>query len=76
MEGERFFDLRRWGIAEQVLNTYLAAEQVRRPYLLGAATYTARHALFPIPATQIELSRIIDPATGTQTDVLVQNNGW
>ncbi len=76
MEGERFFDLRRWGIAEQVLNTYLAAEQVRRPYLLGAATYTARHALFPIPATQIELSRIIDPATGTQTDVLVQNPNW
>ena len=76
MEGERFFDLQRWGIAEQVLNDYIAAEQVRRPYLAASATFSARHALFPIPARQIELSRLTDPETGEQTDVLIQNTGW
>jgi hypothetical protein len=75
MEGERFFDLRRWGIAEQVLNEYIGAEQVRRPHLTGAAAYTSRYALFPIPSLQIELSRVVD-ASGTTTDILVQNPGW
>jgi hypothetical protein len=70
MEGERFFDLRRWGIAEQVLNAFIAAEQVRRPYLAAAAAFTARHALFPIPTVQIELSRV------EGADVLVQNPNW
>ncbi|UCG88048.1 MAG: RagB/SusD family nutrient uptake outer membrane protein [Gemmatimonadota bacterium] len=76
MEGERFFDLRRWRTAEQVLNDYIAAEQVRRPYLAASATFSARHALFPIPAIQIELSRLADLETGAQKDVLVQNPGW
>jgi hypothetical protein len=70
MEGERFFDLRRWGIAEQVLNAFLTAEQVRRPYLAPAAAFSGRHALYPIPTVQIELSRV------EGADVLVQNPGW
>ena len=76
MEGERFFDLRRWETAEEVLNDYIAVEQARRPYLGAAAVYTDRHALFPIPHVQIELGRITDPETGEQTDMLVQNLGW
>jgi hypothetical protein len=76
MEGERFFDLRRWGIAQQVLTSYLLVEQNRRPYLTGTAPYTYRHNLFPIPRVQIELSRITDPETGEQIDMLVQNPGW
>jgi hypothetical protein len=75
MEGERFFDLKRWGIAETVLNDYMDAEVVRRPYLSGRATFTSRHMLFPIPPLQIELSRITDEA-GVVTDILVQNDGW
>jgi hypothetical protein len=74
-EGERFYDLRRWGIAEQVLNTFIAAEQVRRPYLVASATFAAKHALFPIPTVQIELSRVTD-LSGQTTDYLVQNPGW
>jgi hypothetical protein len=70
MEGERFFDLRRWGIAQQVLTYYLLVEQTRRPYLTAAAPYTYRHALFPIPSVQIELSRV------DGEDRLVQNPGW
>ncbi len=69
MEGERFFDLRRWGIAEQVLNDYVAIEGARRPYLRNAA-YTSRHVLFPIPTLQIEMSRVYGE------DRLVQNPGW
>jgi hypothetical protein len=70
MEGERFFDLRRWGIAQQVLTYYLLVEHKRRPYLQGAAPYTYRHNLFPIPSVQIELSRV------DGEDRLVQNPGW
>ncbi|UCD23175.1 MAG: RagB/SusD family nutrient uptake outer membrane protein, partial [Gemmatimonadota bacterium] len=70
MEGERFFDLRRWGTAPQVLNTYLAAEVRRLPHLAAAATFADRHALYPLPTLQIELSQ----ENGEQT--LVQNTGW
>jgi hypothetical protein len=70
MEGERFFDLRRWGTAETVLNAYVAAEANRRSFLLGAAAYTSRHALFPLPSVQIELSRV------GEDDLLQQNTGW
>jgi hypothetical protein len=70
MEGHRFFDLRRWGIADQVLNDYVAVEQNRRAYLSGAAAVTARYNLYPIPAVQIELSRV-----GGE-DRLQQNAGW
>jgi hypothetical protein len=76
MEGERFFDLRRWGIAQQVLTSYLLVEQDRRPYLTAAAPYTYRHNLFPIPAFQIEMSRITDTETGERMNMLVQNPGW
>ena len=70
MEGHRFFDLRRWGIAEQVINDYLAAEGARRSFLTAAAPYTSRYNLYPIPALQIELSKV------EGTDMLVQNTGW
>jgi hypothetical protein len=70
MEGQRFFDLRRWGIAEQVINDYLAVEENRRLYLTAAQVFGTRHHLFPIPAIQIELSKV-----GTE-ERLVQNPGW
>jgi len=70
MEGQRFFDLRRWGDADTVLNNYVAAELSRRGYLSVAAAYATRHHLYPLPSLQIELSRV-----GT-TDRLCQNPGW
>jgi hypothetical protein len=75
MEGERFFDLRRWGIAETVIAQYLAREATRRTWLTAASPYSARHNLFPIPITQIELSRVTDDA-GNAVDRLLQNPGW
>jgi hypothetical protein len=75
MEGQRFFDLRRWGTADQVLNAYLkgvggGAEETRRLHLAAAETFTSRHLLYPIPPIQIELSRV------GGTEMLAQNPGW
>ena len=69
MEGQRFFDLRRWGIAETVLNAYIGVEKTRRLQLGNAAAYTARHQLFPIPNIQIQLSK-------GKGGGLTQNTGW
>lgn len=70
MEGHRYFDLRRWGIAQQVLNNYVSVEQNRREYLTGADQYSERNNLYPIPSVQIELSTV----EGEKR--LVQNPGW
>lgn len=70
MEGQRFFDLRRWGIMENILNTYVGVEQSRRSFLSAANSLTERYMLYPIPTTQIELSEV----DGEKR--LVQNPGW
>lgn len=77
MEGQRLFDLRRWGIADATLNAYIngvggGAEKssARRLYLANAEAFGARHRLYPIPSIQIELSRV------TGADRLKQNPGW
>jgi hypothetical protein len=70
MEGQRFFDLRRWGAADSTITNYLASEKARIPYLAQAAPFTARYAYYPIPSVQIELSKV-----GT-TSRLTQNTGW
>lgn len=70
MEGQRFFDLKRWGIAPGVLNAYIAEEQTRRVFLSAAAQVTDRYNLYPIPSVQIELSQV------EGEDRLVQNEGW
>jgi hypothetical protein len=75
MEGQRFFDLRRWGIADQMLNAYLngmagGAEKIRRPQLASAETFSTKHFLYPIPDLQLQLSTV-----GT-TSKLQQNPGW
>jgi hypothetical protein len=70
MEGQRFFDLRRWGAADTTINNYLSSETPRRGYLALAAAYAARHNLYPIPSVQIQLSKV-----GTE-ERLVQNPGW
>ncbi len=70
MEGHRFFNLRRWGIAKEVLNDYIAVEETRRNYLTGASPYEDRHDLYPLPTVQIELSEV------DGEDRLIQNPGW
>jgi hypothetical protein len=75
MEGQRLFDLRRWGIAATELNGYLTGvgggrEDTRRLYLANAEPFTVRHNLHPIPNIQIELSKV-----GSENR-LTQNPGW
>ena len=57
MEGQRWFDLCRWGVAKSTMDTYIASEteEVRKE----CATFIAgKNELFPIPAKEIELSGI------------------
>jgi hypothetical protein len=75
MEGQRLFDLRRWGTAATELNGYLTGvgggrEDTRRLYLANAEAFGTKHQLYPIPNIQIELSKV-----GTENR-LVQNPGW
>lgn len=68
-EGHRFYDLVRWGTADQELNAYLAYESPKLP--LGAfsgAKYTpGQDELLPIPQDQIDL---------IGADILKQNPGY
>lgn len=57
LEGHRFFDLKRWGVAKQVLNDYLSVESSKRTYLKDATPFSDKHNLYPIPSVQIELSK-------------------
>lgn len=67
MEGHRLFDLRRWGVAEQVLTDYYANE-ARTIANFGekVRAYEARFNLSPIPRDAIDLSG----------NVLIQNPGY
>jgi starch-binding outer membrane protein, SusD/RagB family len=54
MEGHRFFDLVRWGIAATDLNAYLSVEGVRRATTLAGATFVAgKHEYYPIPSAAL-----------------------
>ena len=53
MEGHRFFDIVRWGIADQVMTSYLDMEQNRRSYLKGAKFVKGKHEYYPIPQAEI-----------------------
>ncbi len=57
MEGHRMFDLRRWGVAKQVMNEYFVNE-ARTITNFGDKVnpYEDKHNLFPIPLSAIDLS--------------------
>ena len=56
-EGERFFDLVRWGIAEKTLNDYIEIEKVRRPFLATAHFTAGRDEYLPIPQSEITFTK-------------------
>lgn len=66
MEGGRFFDLVRWGIAAEYLNAYFESEKSKRTYLQAAHFEKGRDEYLPIPTNQINYSK------GTY----VQNANW
>jgi hypothetical protein len=70
MEGHRFFDLVRWGIAASTLNAYYAVEGTKRAYLRGVQFTANKHEYFPIPLQEIVNSQLKGQPT------LKQNPGY
>ncbi|MDR3252610.1 MAG: RagB/SusD family nutrient uptake outer membrane protein [Tannerella sp.] len=66
LEGVRYFDLVRWGIAAETVNEYFTAEKSRRTYLNEAKCTKNRDEYFPIPKAQIDFSK----------KLYQQNYGW
>ena len=78
MEGHRFFDLVRWGIAEKYLNKYAQEESKdskdmagrtynKRGYLVGKV-FTPKNNYFPLPNDEILNSQLNGKATLKQND--------
>ncbi|WP_339811821.1 RagB/SusD family nutrient uptake outer membrane protein [uncultured Imperialibacter sp.] len=65
-EGQRFYDLVRWGIAAEDLNAYIAYESKILINAMGGASFDPKDVLLPIPQGQIDL----------MNGVLVQNTGY
>jgi tetratricopeptide (TPR) repeat protein len=72
MEGHRFFDVVRWGIADVALNAFLTYEKSRIPAGYSSATgfVKPKNLYFPIPQRQIDLQ-----TTGGVSN-LTQNPGY
>jgi hypothetical protein len=83
MEGQRFFDLRRWG--QQYLTDRIngfvgmgnhpngeggGMEKTRRKFLASAEPIQPKHMEYPIPSLQIDLSKV------NGVPALKQNAGW
>ncbi len=66
MEGHRFFDLVRWGIASDVLNKYFQSEGERRYYLKEGKFDKNQDEYIPIPQQQINFTE----------GIYKQNPGW
>ncbi|MEZ5199468.1 MAG: RagB/SusD family nutrient uptake outer membrane protein [Bacteroidales bacterium] len=66
MEGIRFYDLVRWGIAGDYINNYFAEEKTKREYLKDGQFSKGKHEYFAIPQNQIDFSK----------GLYQQNHGW
>jgi starch-binding outer membrane protein, SusD/RagB family len=70
MEGHRFFDVVRWGIAGTALNAFLQYESKITTDINGGHFTTGRNEYFPIPQVQIDLE------VKSGKSVLKQNPGY
>lgn len=75
MEGERWFDLVRWGgdVMARELKAYVDYEKKYISKFAGASYLPASKTMLPVPDNQI-LTKGTDPATGTP--YLVQPEAW
>ena len=67
MEGHRFFNLVRWGVANDVITTYLEVERTRRTHLTNAAFTSGKNEYWPIPLEYID---------SVDEGLITQNNGY
>lgn len=69
-EGQRFFDLVRWGIAAPTLNAFLTYEKTKLSNAYSGAVFTAgKNEYLPLPQTQLDLQN-------GSTAILKQNPGY
>lgn len=66
LEGERFFDLVRWGVASEVMTKFFEAEKDIRVYYGIAKFVPGKDEYYPIPTNQWKYTH----------DSYVQNNGY
>lgn len=64
-EGLRYFDLRRWGIDNEVLNAFIVKDLKFRDFMTGAS-YDPKKSYWPLPESQLDL----------QPGVLKQDPGY
>ena len=70
MEGQRFYDLSRWGIAATTINAVFLYESQFTSDLKGATFTAGKNEYFPIPQAQIDITL----QGGQKT--LTQNKGY
>ena len=70
MEGLRFFDLSRWGIAEKVLNDFFNFEGGLLNDVRGSRFTPNKNEYFPIHQIEIDKTTVAGKAT------LTQNTGY
>ena len=62
VEGERFYDLRRWGLLEQTLKT---CDDTRyKNYQTGKSGNINKFNYFPIPAKELDTNPLCTPSEG------------
>ncbi len=69
MEGQRFFDLVRWGIAKETLTDYVNKEKSKIDYLSAANFTEGVNEYWPIPQDQIDIQNVNE-------EILTQNTGY
>jgi hypothetical protein len=67
MEGHRFFNLVRWGIAAKTINDYIEVEKNKRSYLNNTQFKEGVNEYLPIPQIQIDIEG---------SSILKQNPGY
>ncbi|MFW6101249.1 MAG: RagB/SusD family nutrient uptake outer membrane protein [Bacteroidota bacterium] len=59
-EGMRYFDLRRWGIAEDVLDDYIQEDSEFRGFMRGASYNAQTDDYWPLPQAQLDIQDVLE----------------
>lgn len=59
LQNYRFFDLRRWGLTNTVLNDYITRDKTFRSFMTGSTFENGKDDYWPIPQAVIDLQKTI-----------------